>query len=371
MRFLTEFRRSELAEGLINRIRQNSKQPVRFMEFCGGHTVAIFKYGIRQLLPKNIHMISGPGCPVCVTATTDIDKAIALAQGPGVIITTFGDMLKMPGIRSSLQRVRADGADVRMVYSTLDALKIAVENPAKCVVFLGIGFETTAPTVAASILEAEERRIKNYFVLSQHKLCPPAIRAILDSGEVKLDGLICPGHVSAITGSNAWEFIARDYHIPCVVSGFEPADILQCIDMLVSQVEKHESVTEIAYRRGTTPEGNRFALDLMSKVFEPCSANWRGFGEIPGSGLKIRQQYRHYDAEIKFEIKTEPVDEPKGCICGEVLRGVKTPLDCRLFGKVCNPESPVGPCMVSSEGSCSAYYLFGGDFGRQNPTGTW
>lgn len=361
MKLVTEFRNSEVARGIVARIRQNSNHPARLMEFCGGHTVAIFRYGIRQLLTKTIEMISGPGCPVCVTATPDIDKAIALAQIPGLIMTTFGDMLRVPGSRSSLQKVRADGADVRMVYSTLDALRIAADNTSRPVVFLGIGFETTAPTVAASILDAGERGIKNYYVLSQNKLSPPAIRAILDSGEVKLDGLICPGHVSAITGSQAWEFIARDYGIPCVVAGFEPLDILQCVDMLVNQVEQHESKVEIAYRRGVTREGNRHAQELMSQVFEPCPANWRGIGEIPDSGLKLRQAYQHYDAVLNFDIQTAPADEPKGCICGEVLRGIRTPLDCKLFGKVCNPESPVGPCMVSSEGTCSAYFLYGGE----------
>ena len=364
MKFTTEFRNSEIARGLLTRIRQNSKQKVRFMEFCGGHTVAIFRYGIRQLLPATIEMISGPGCPVCVTATSDIDKAIALSQIQGVIITTFGDMLKVPGSRSSLQKARASGADVRMVYSTLDALQIARDNPAKSVVFLGIGFETTAPTVAASILQAEEQKINNYYIFSQNKLSPPSVQAILHSGDVKLDGLICPGHVSAITGSRAWDFIARDYGIPCVVAGFEPVDILQCVDMLVTQVEAHEAKVEIAYRRGVNREGNLPALKIMEQVFEPCPANWRGMGIVPDSGLKIRQQFEQFDAEHKFKIKTKPAAEPKGCICGEVLRGVKTPLECKLFGKVCNPESPVGPCMVSSEGSCSAYFLYGGNLGR-------
>jgi len=332
------------------------------MEFCGGHTVTIFRYGIRQVLPKTIEMVSGPGCPICVTANADLDKAIALAQIPDVIIATFGDMLKVPGSYSSLQEVKADSADVRMVYSTMDALNLAEENPAKSVVFLGIGFETTAPTIAASILQAEEEGIRNYYVLSMHKLCPPVIQTILDSGEVKLHGLICPGHVSAIIGSYPWEFIARDYGIPCVVSGFEPLDILRCVDMLVAQIESGESKVEIAYRRGVRPEGNRQALKLMEQVFEPCPAQWRGMGEVPDSGLKLRKEYQHFDAEFAFDIVSGPTYEPKGCICGDILRGVKTPLDCTLFGKACTPEYPVGPCMVSSEGSCSAYYLYGESF---------
>jgi hydrogenase expression/formation protein HypD len=294
-----------------------------------------------------------------VTAIADIDKAIALALIPGVIITTFGDMLRVPGSRSSLQKARAVGADIRVVYSTLDALKIAQDNPAKSVVFIGVGFETTAPTIAASVLQAHEQRIKNYRILSLHKLCPPVIETILDAGEVKLDGLICPGHVSAVTGSNAWEFVAKDYGIPCVVAGFEPTDILQCVAMLVNQVEKHESTVEIAYKRGVTPEGNLQAQKIMQQVFEPCPAKWRGMGEVAQSGLKLRQKFAAYDAKVAFDIKPEPAIEPKGCICGEILRGVKTPADCRLFRKVCTPENPVGPCMVSSEGSCSAYFQYG------------
>jgi len=362
LKFITEFRSSELAEGLISQIHRKSKTSARFMEFCGGHTVTIFRYGIRRVLPSTIDMVSGPGCPICVTANADLDKAIALAQIPEVIIATFGDMLKIPGSHSSLQEVKANGADVRMVYSTMDALKIAEDNPGKSVVFLGIGFETTAPTIAASILQAEENGIKNYYVLSLHKLCPPVIRAILDSGEVKLHGLICPGHVSAIIGSHPWEFIAQDYGISCVVSGFEPLDILQCVNMLVAQIENGESKVEIAYRRGVRPEGNQQALKLMEEVFETCPAEWRGIGEVPDSGLKVRKEYQPFDAEVAFDIDPGSPYEPEGCICGDILRGVKTPLDCRLFGKVCTPESPVGPCMVSSEGSCSAYYLYGGDF---------
>ncbi len=333
------------------------------MEFCGGHTVTIFRYGIRQVLPQTIDMVSGPGCPICVTANTDLDKAIALSQIPGVIIATFGDMLKVPGSRSSLQEVKADGAQVHTVYSTMDALRIAEERPEKSVVFLGIGFETTAPTIAASILQAEEKGIGNYYVLSLHKLCPPVIRALLDSGEVKISGLICPGHVSAIIGSHPWEFIANDYGIPCVVSGFEPLDILQCVDMLVGQVENGQSQVEIAYKRGVQPGGNQQALKLMERVFEPCPARWRGMGEVADSGLKLKEKYQRFDAEANFDIEPGPVVEHAGCICGDILRGVKTPADCKLFGQACTPENPVGPCMVSSEGSCSAYYLYGGGLG--------
>jgi hydrogenase expression/formation protein HypD len=359
MRLVDDFRSSDLARGLIDSIHQSSTQHARLMEFCGGHTVAIMRHGIRQLLPSTIEMLSGPGCPVCVTDNADLDKAIALARIPGVILTTFGDMLKVPGSRSSLQQARAEGADVRIVYSTLDALQIAKANQSRKVVFLGVGFETTAPTVAASVLQADKEGISNYYVLSMHKLCPPVIRAILDSGEVRVSGLICPGHVSAVVGSGAWEFIAREYGIPCVVSGFEPLDILQTIQMLVSQLEKGESRVEIAYRRGVSAEGNRRAMEIMYQVFEPCPARWRGVGAVAGSGLGLRDAYRRFDAEAAFEFDPGPTVEPQGCICGEVLRAVKTPRDCSLFRRVCTPANPVGPCMVSSEGSCAAYYLYG------------
>jgi hydrogenase expression/formation protein HypD len=359
MRFVDEYRNSELGKRLVDRIHRRSKKPIRLMEFCGGHTVTIFKHGIRQLLPSTIEMLSGPGCPVCVTANADLDKAIALAQLPDVIVATFGDMLKVPGSYSSLQEVRAEGGDVRIVYSALDALSVAQRNPDKSVVMLGIGFETTAPTIAASVLEASKEGVDNYYILSMHKLCPPVIKALLDSGEVRLDGLVCPGHVSAVIGSRPYDFMARDYGIACVVSGFEPLDVLQCVDMLVVQIEAGKPSVEIAYRRGVRPEGNERALETMNMVFETCGANWRGIGVVPESGMRLREEYRHFDAENAFEIEVPPPREPVGCICGDILRGVKTPLDCRLFRRVCNPENPVGPCMVSSEGSCSAYYLYG------------
>jgi hydrogenase expression/formation protein HypD len=363
MKFITEYRDPELGQKLVARIHARSTKPARLMEFCGGHTVSIAKHGIRQLLPPTVEMLSGPGCPVCVTANADLDKAIALARLPDVIITTFGDMIKVPASRSSLQQVKADGGDVRIVYSTQDALEIARNNPSKCVVFIGIGFETTAPTVAASVLQAEQQGIDNYYVLCQHKLCPPVMKALLDSGEVKLDGIVCPGHVSAIIGSRPYEFVPHDYGIACVVSGFEPLDILLSVDMLVAQIESGKPRVEIAYRRGVKPEGNPIALKLMDSVFEVCDGNWRGIGTVPGSGLRLRNEYARFDAERAFKIKPGKPVEAKGCICGDILRGVKTPSDCRLFRKVCNPEHPVGPCMVSSEGSCAAQYQYGEGLG--------
>ena len=359
MKFVDEYRDPELARKIIDRIHRHSTRPIRLMEFCGGHTVSIFKHGIRQLLPPTIEMLSGPGCPVCVTATADLDKAIALAQLPDVIITSFGDMIRVPGSYASLQQAKAEGADIRVVYSTQDALEIARNNPTKSVVFIGIGFETTAPTIAASLLQAEEERINNYYLLPLHKVCPPIMKAILDMGEVRLDGIICPGHVSAVIGSYPYQFIPDNYHIACVVSGFEPLDILLCVDMLVTQIETEDYKVEIAYRRGVKPEGNQQALKLMDTVFEISEADWRGIGVVPDSGLKLRERYRRFDAGIRFDIKTQPGREARGCICGSILRGVSTPLDCQLFRGRCTPENPVGPCMVSSEGSCATYYHYG------------
>jgi hydrogenase expression/formation protein HypD len=361
MKLVSEFRRSELADGLVRSIQRNATKKARFMEFCGGHTVSIMKSGLRQLLPPTLTLTSGPGCPVCVTDNADLDKAIALASLPDVIVASFGDMIRVPGSRSSLQEAKASGADVRVVYSTLDALVLAKENPDKSVIFLGIGFETTAPTVAASVLQAAQEGLKNYYVLSQHKLCPPVIKALLDSGEVNLQGLICPGHVSAVIGSRPWEFIARDYGIPCVVSGFEPLDILQCIDMLAQQVASGEAKVEIAYRRGVSHDGNRTAIGIMEKVFEPALARWRGFGEVAESGLKLRPEFARFDADLNFNFEPGPTVAHEGCLCGEVLRGVKSPGDCTLFRRVCTPEKPVGPCMVSAEGTCAAYYHYGED----------
>jgi len=359
LKFIDEYRDIDTGKQLIERVKKISTRRARLMEFCGGHTISIMKNGIRQLLPDTIQMLSGPGCPVCVTANADIDKAIALARLPDTIITTFGDMLKVPGSYSSLQQERARGADIRIVYSTQDALQIARNNPGKSVIFIGIGFETTAPTIAAAILQAETEKINNFSVLCLLKLCPPVMKALLDLGEIKLDGIVCPGHVSAIIGSQPYEFIPRDYNIACVVSGFEAVDILLSVTMLVQQIETRSPRVEIAYRRGVRPKGNVTALSLMDRLFLPDAAAWRGIGELPGSGLKLRKEYERFDAGLLFPVAVEPVREAKGCICGAILRGVKTPADCQLFRKVCIPENPVGPCMVSSEGACSAYYAYG------------
>jgi hydrogenase expression/formation protein HypD len=363
MKFIDDYRDPKLGQRLLDHIQHLSTTPARFMEFCGGHTVAIFRHGIRQLLPRTIEMLSGPGCPVCVTANQDLDKAIALAGQPNVIIASFGDMLRVPGSHSSLQQAKAEGSDIRVVYSTQDALGMARDNPDKALVFIGIGFETTAPTIAASVIQAEAEGINNYYVLPLHKLCPPVMKAILDLGEVNLSGIICPGHVSAIIGSSPYDFIPQDYGLACVVAGFEPLDLLLSIDMLVNQIETEQCRVEIAYRRGVKPEGNQQALKLMDTVFETCDANWRGIGVVPASGLKLSRKYRRFDAESNFTIDPGPVREPEGCICGSILRGISTPADCRLFHNGCTPEHPVGPCMVSSEGACATYYHYGDTYG--------
>jgi hydrogenase expression/formation protein HypD len=363
LRLVEEFRDPELASKLIERIRAYSKRPVRLMEFCGGHTVSILKNGIRQLLPDHIEMLSGPGCPVCVTSAPDLDKAIAIARLPGMITTTFGDMIRVPGSASTLQVTRAEGADVRVVYSTEDALAIARDNPERPVVFIGIGFETTAPTVAAALVQAEDEHIKNFYVLSLHKVCPPIMKSILDLGEVRLSGIICPGHVSAVIGSNPYSFIPERYGIACAVSGFEPVDILMAVYMLVRQVESEHFAVDIAYRRGVKPEGNPQALALMERVFDVCEATWRGMGSVAASGLRLNSRYRRFDAEANFDFRPDHGREPQGCLCGSILRGISRPQDCSLFKKTCTPEQPVGPCMVSSEGTCAAFYHYGEDIG--------
>lgn len=359
MRFIDEFRDPNLAKKLENRIAHLSTKPARLMEFCGGHTVAIMRNGIRQLLPPNIEMLSGPGCPVCVTANQDIDRAIALSQLPGVIITTFGDMLKVPGSYSSLQKERASGSDIRVVYSTQDAMQIARDNPSRSVVFIGIGFETTAPGIATSIVQAAKEGLRNFHVLCLLKMTPPPMKALLDLGEVKLNGIVCPGHVTTIIGTQPYESYARDYGIACVVAGFEPVDILQTIEMLIEQIEQDTPRVEIAYTRGVRPEGNTIALEIMNNAFEVTDATWRGIGCIPSSGYRIRDKYEGFDAEKIFRIEPPATKEARGCRCGEVLRGVVRPPECKLYRTTCTPENPIGPCMVSSEGTCAAYYQYG------------
>ncbi len=361
MKYIDEFRDPALARKLLNSIEQRSRRPIRLMEFCGGHTHAIMRYGLRSLLPPTVDLRSGPGCPVCVTANADLDRAIALARLPDLILTTFGDMIRVPGSRESLQDAKAEGADVRMVYSTLDALKIARENPARPVVFLGVGFETTAPTVAAAILQAQAEGLENFSVLSLHKLTPPATRAILDSGEIALDGIIGPGHVTTIIGAGAWEFLPTEYNIPVAVAGFEPLDILRAIADLVDMIEDNDPGVSNSYARSVSQQGNRTAMAVQGRAFEISTADWRGLETVPASGLTIRPEWRQFDATALYAIDPGPTREHKGCRCGDVLRGTITPRDCPLFAQACTPIRPIGPCMVSAEGACAAHYQFGRD----------
>lgn len=360
MKYLDEYRDPLLARALSERIGSLSRKPVRLMEICGTHTMAVFRHGIRSLLPGTIELLSGPGCPVCVTATEDMDRAAKLAGIQGVMVTTFGDMLRVPGSASSLQAEQAKGAQVRVVYSTLDALDLARKNPHQEVVFLGIGFETTAPTVAAAIQSAKQQGQTNFSVLSAHKLLPPAMEALLGGGDLRIDGFICPGHVSTIIGTSVYEHVIQRYGIPCVVTGFEPIDILQGILMLVEKIEGGTPGVAIQYTRGVTAQGNPVALKRMYEVFRPCDAPWRGLGLVPASGLAIREAYEAHDAQARFDLSVPPALEPPGCQCAAVLRGAMTPASCGLFRKACTPRTPVGPCMVSSEGACAAFYRYGG-----------
>lgn len=357
MRFVDEFRNSDLVKTLAEGIRRISKKPVRIMEVCGGHTMAIHRFGIPTLLPDTIELLSGPGCPVCVTSRTFIDTAIAMCRLPDTIIATYGDLIRVPGSSSSLENEKAAGADIRVVFSTLDALETARSNPRKRVIFPGIGFETTTPASAVAIMEAKRQSIANLFFLSSHKTMPEAMAALIDAG-ISIDGYIGPGHVSTIAGADMYGHLLKKYPLSIVISGFEPVDLLQSIFMIVQQAEKGEHRLEIQYKRAVTPEGNRKAMALTEEVFEPCDDWWRGLGVIPRSGLAIKKEYSAFDALKQVAVEVEPVKEPPGCLCGEVLKGMKKPPECRLFGKTCTPVNPIGACMVSNEGACQAFFRY-------------
>jgi hydrogenase expression/formation protein HypD len=333
-------------------------RPVSLMEVCGTHTVSIFRHGIRSVLPEGLKLLSGPGCPVCVTSIRDIDTAIAIAKRDDVILTTFGDMLRVPGGEHSLMEARAEGADIRIVYSPLDSLKIAADNRNKKVVFFAAGFETTSPLTAATVSEAERLGIENFFLFSVHKVVPPAIDALLSSGEVRIDGFILPGHVSTIIGITPYRFITEKYSIPGVVTGFDANDILGGIALLLKQILAGRAAIEVEYKSVVKEEGNPKALAFIHEIFEPSDSFWRGIGVIPDSGLRLRDRWKHRDAERIFELQVPDIAEPEGCMCGLVLRGMKMPNECPLFAEVCTPDTPVGACMVSSEGSCAAFYRY-------------
>lgn len=360
MKFIDEYRQSDLARNLADKIASMTDRSLKLMEVCGGHTHTIFKYGIEDLLPPNIEMIHGPGCPVCVIPLGRTDDAISLALQPDVIFTTFGDMMRVPGSSTNLFDAKAQGADIRMVYSPLDALKIAKMNPERQVIFLGLGFETTSPSTAMTILQAAKDGIANFSVFCNHIMIVPALKAMLDSPDLQLDGFVGPGHVSTVIGTRCYEFVPEEYKKPLVVTGFEPLDILQSVYMIVKQIVEGRAEIENQYGRAVERNGNRKALEVLSEVFEPREFfEWRGLGSIAHSGMKLKEKYAAFDAEMKWNVPGLRVADPKACQCGEILKGVKKPWECKVFGTACTPETPIGSCMVSSEGACAAYYNFG------------
>lgn len=361
MKYIDEYRDPALAKVLLKKIWQaveNFTRPVTIMEICGSHTYAIGRFGIRKLLPENINLISGPGCPVCVTSSRDVDVALFLAKSANVIFATFGDMLRVPGKNSqSLQKVRAEGADVRVVSSASECIGLAKSNPQKEILLMGIGFETTAPTIAATIEACRRKEINNFSVFSVHKTVPPAISALLSDPMLKIDGFLCPGHVSVIIGAIAYKNIT-DAGRSAVIAGFEPVDILEAIWKILQQETFPNKTVEVQYSRGVRPEGNARARNLLYSVFQTADAEWRGLGIIPQSGLVLRKEYEQFDALKKFTVPNFHAEDIPGCGCGDILRGVKTPPECPLFRKICTPVNPVGPCMVSQEGSCSTSYKY-------------
>lgn len=359
LKYMDEYRDAALVGEISRRIKDISRKPLNIMEVCGGHTMAIRKSGIHKLIGDNVNLISGPGCPVCVTSLGDIDKAVALSKIDNVVICSFGDMYYVPGTGSSLLKASSEGADVRTVYSVHDVLEFAKEEADKNFVFLSIGFETTTPTTAAAVVQAKREGIKNLSILAMNKTMPAALKAVLASDDSKIDALICPGHVSTITGTEMYEFIVDELGVSCCVSGFEPADLLGAIYFLVEAEESGQAKLINAYERAVHPEGNIKAQDVVDEVFTPADVEWRGFGVIPSSGLKLKDEYSEFCAEKIYEIKVPASKEHPGCLCGDILRGSKKPVDCKLFKTSCTPMDPKGACMVSSEGTCAAWYKYG------------
>ena len=359
MKYIDEYRDPDLVRSLSAEIERKLTSPVRIMEVCGTHTMAIFRHGLRRILPDKLQLVSGPGCPVCVTPPGLIDAFCRVAGCKDVIITTFGDMIRVPGSSGSLADTRAAGADIRIVYSPADAIEIARDNPAKLVVFIAIGFETTIPLIAASILQAYREDIKNFCIFPANKIMPPALKILMQDASLNIDGLLCPGHVSIITGSEAFSFLAEDYGLSCAVGGFEPADILLAILALLEQINEGSPRVDNCYARAVTSSGNIKARELIEEVFISVDSRWRGLGIIAGSGLVPKQRYADFDVTRRLGIQVAELDEPPGCLCGEILKGRKMPNECPLFGKTCTPSAPIGPCMVSNEGTCAAWYRFG------------
>lgn len=358
LKYIDEFRDADLARELVASIKADSKTPLRLMEVCGTHTMSIFRYGIRSLLPDTIDLLSGPGCPVCVTAQKDIDAFVVFSRLDNVIVTTFGDLIKVPGSGSSLGQEKAMGADVRIVYSIFDSVAIAKENPDKKVIFCAVGFETTIPTIAAGVLMARAENLDNFFIHAATKLTPPALAALMETKDVQIDGFILPGHVSVITGTDAYRGTFEKYDIPSVISGFEPIDILTAVLHLIRQNESGRPALENLYPRAVSDKGNEKAKAVMNQVFELSDNAWRGIGTIPESGMTLRSEFSDFNAAAHFKIDLPDVPEPKGCMCGRILMGLQTPEHCGLYKKKCTPMTPVGPCMVSTEGTCAAFYKY-------------
>lgn len=361
MKFSKEFRDQALVQAAARRLARLAGAPAAIMEVCGTHTMSVARFGLKSLLPSGVRLVSGPGCPVCVTDQADIDAFLALGEAPGTILASFGDMMRVPGNAASLDRCRAEGADARVVYAPLDAVEIARQNPDKQVIFFGVGFETTIPATALAIQAAARNHVANFSVLCVHKTMPKALHALLASGEVKVSGLLLPGHVTTIIGAEAYNFIPTEFQIPCAVTGFEPLDILLGVESILGQMQDGRAVVDNAYSRAVKIPANPLARSLLQEIFEPVDAAWRGLGVIPGSGVKIRAQFAQFDAAVRFRevMAAVPPPRPTGCRCGEVLRGVLPPPECRLFGKACTPSEPLGPCMVSSEGACAAAFRYG------------
>lgn len=358
LKYVQEYRDAALAKKWIQAISDMNVGPMRLMEVCGTHTMAIFRNGIPSLLPEGIDLVSGPGCPVCVTSQSDVDGFVTLSREKNVILTTFGDLMRVPGSVSTLQKEKSEGRDIRIVYSAFDALTIASDNPDREVVFCAVGFETTIPTIAAAVLMAKERGLTNFSIHCAHKITPPALQALLAHPEVKIDAFLLPGHVSVITGRDGYRELFERHPLPSVIAGFEPIDILKAIYMVMRQKQMGVPRLENGYERAVSEKGNPKAREVMARVFQESDAVWRGIGMIPKSGLVLRDSYRSFDALKRFDVTLEAVPEPRGCVCGEVLMGIKRPDGCALYGRKCTPLHPVGPCMVSSEGACAAYYKY-------------
>jgi len=358
MKYLDEYRDARLARGLIADIAKRVSRPWVLMEICGGQTHTLMRYGIDELIPPQIELVHGPGCPVCVTALETIDKAIQIASLPGVTLVSYGDMLRVPGSHSDLFHVKADGGDIRVAYSPMEALKIARANPQRKVAFFGIGFETTAPANAMAVWQAAREGLENFSMLASHFLVPPAIRMLLESTANRVQGFIAPGHVCTVMGYRQYDELSRKYRVPIVVGGFEPVDLLEAISMLVVQLEQGRAEAENQYVRSVAYEGNRPAQELMEKVFEVCDRKWRGIGVIPQSGLRLKEEFAAHDAEKIFDVAGTVAEEPVECISALVLQGLKKPVDCPAFAVRCTPETPLGAPMVSGEGACAAYYQY-------------